>query len=243
MADPLSSENSFDISEAYFNGLRKKLQNIQDRFVWDRGGLLNQYLEGRSGLACELQIISGSGYEYTACARLYAASAIGVHAPVDGSPRCGYASNFCGREKKAVLVDIAELVEGPDGVTIPTLVCLYFSQKNGDGIRHGLPYQSCFDLTFEIVGTIGIGKLSFPMSGEGNHRIVEGTAKIADGIANDEVETLVRLMERIKNNFNAAFPLVRFDPQSIKVCRQKGSDLGLYIRDVLFGPSEFGMSV
>ncbi|MVA99872.1 hypothetical protein GN330_21705 [Nitratireductor sp. CAU 1489] len=230
---------SLETIQEAFRGAARDLKEFNDRGTVDRRRLFQRYVKGGAWIVCDLDVVERGTDKAAALACFYPHPAVGEDVPISIFPRHGDPSHLRGTQKQPVLVDVAELIQDPEGVPLPTLVSLNFIDEdvlNGYVARSEAPGGP--HLTGEAICIVGkweprtIG-LAGMWVGKRYDEIIEGTAQIPNGVTYQGVDALGGLMERIKNNFNASFPLIRFKSQSVEVCRQKGVDLSLYVRNVI----------
>lgn len=217
----------------------RAVEESLNRNAVDKGRLFEQYREGSLWLVCEFDVFNRSVDKRAALACRYAHRHSAEGAAISVAPRGGDAGQLGRRDEQPMLVDVAELVQCPEGFALPTLVCLYFLGKEVlDAEITGAERSLRPDFASKAISVVGEGETGLvrfagDWVGKGYRDVIKGASQISDGVADQRVDALVRLMERIKDNFNAAFPMVRFKPQAVEICHQKGSDLGLYLRNMV----------
>jgi len=217
----------------------EQLKESRNRLMLDVGGLVQQYLKGRAWVICELYVADWGVNKRAALACHYAEPAITKDVLVSIAPRGDNASYIHGCKKQSMLIDVAQFIQNPEGLPLPTLVCLHFiDEEVMDRGVTGTEASWTPDLTGEAISIVTEWEpntvcLARHWLHQSHSRIIERASEVADGISNDGVDALVGLMKRIKENFHATFPLIRFKPHSIEICRQKGSDPGLQIRNMI----------
>ncbi|QQP88770.1 hypothetical protein IGS68_22575 [Skermanella sp. TT6] len=238
-ADAPGLRQRLESVEQVFRGFGRGLKERHDRGFIDKRRLAQRYLEGRAWIVCELDLTEG-GHQVSAalsCHRIDAEVAPDVSGGI--TEGCGYAGHMDGGQQQPVLVDVAKLVQDPEGVAITSLVCLHFIDEDALD-RHIAWTEASYrpHLTGEagcIVGewesnSIALARMWVGQSYSG---IIKNASQVPDSVTNESIERLVRLMKRVKENFHDGFPLIGLNADSIKVCRQKESDLSIYVRNVL----------
>lgn len=210
------------------------MEQRNHRRIWDMRGLAKMYAEGRLWLVCDFEGIGGCN-QRAALACLYHDFQI-TNEYATSFPRKLNSGEFGGCNKNSMLIDIAEIVQDPEGVSFPTLVCLHFVDEvivNDSGAGS----ERIFDRSLEVRyiggdGEVDAATLASHWLGQCGGDIIKRASHIGDSISDDRVYSLIRLMQRIKKQFDAASPLFRFKSKSVEICCQKLVDSGLNIRNV-----------
>lgn len=233
----LTTEEFIERLEQALDASNRALKEGGNGFVGDVRGFVKLYLEGRAWLVCELDIGRGAN-EIAVLACLNLNATVSVRANPRNPPTSGDTRKVSGRNQKPVLVDVAEFVQSPEGVPVPVLVGLYLLDKDILDLNRAAPKAPVApDLSGKAVEIIserepGLFRVATEWFDEGYGDVIERATQIASGIPDYRVDFLVGLMERLKNNFNLSFPLIKFKSQSVEVCRHKVSDPNLYVRNV-----------
>lgn len=200
--------------------------------------LLDAYLEGRARFACYLNVVHGGADRR--CLLTFGNPDFEVmeHVVVritKGEDDRRYA---LGRDQEPVLVDVAQLVQCPKGLTSPALVGLHiaydsilelFGQQSEGAV---LPHS-----TGKVVCLVGEWEPSvFALACNGvNQRaddIVQRRPQVADCIADDGFRIAVEIMERLKV-VSQSVPILRLAGQSVVVCTEPAVDPGIKVRNVM----------
>jgi hypothetical protein len=145
---------------------------------------------------------------------------------------------FSVSNQEPVLVFDIETVKGPDGLAIPSLVRLYNFDNEVEDFFGGVLFQSAIDGSFKAIRGILDGELCVRSPFENNfmHRVIEGAAKIVDGVAENEQESLWKGRSRFDLYHIASSLQIVLDMDNVRVFFREGSDLDVNIADVMLGP-------
>lgn len=236
---PVSREEYLQRAQYAFHLASRSIEEIKNRRALNPRRLFENYREGRLWLTCEMDVsVAGEVDRRCFLARLSAEKAILDYAAAGYGERHGYPRHLVRGDQEPVLVDVAELVQDPKGMSLPALVCLYFIDGEVDGCGDKKTSLGFAGEPRVIIGE-GKGDVLWRSCDWSNNRygdVVKGASDIADGIADHRIDRLVWLLQRVKNNFLLVPPLFRFKVQGIKVCTVKPSDPGLKISDVFAAP-------
>lgn len=200
--------------------------------------LVDEYFEGRARLVCYLDVVHG-GANYGCLATFRdVRAAVDEGIAVGVFPREGDANEPFGRDKKPVLVDVAELIEDPQGLSRTALIGLNIAD---DRILQELGQKAeatiSPHLTGEAISVVGEWEPGvFALASDGiderPNDVVEGGAQISNRVADDRLSIATEVMKRLKVVAQTV-PLIRFHGQSVVVCIEPAVDPGIKVRNVI----------
>jgi hypothetical protein len=239
-----SSHQEFPLQQRYsaanqFAELAKRWKN---RLAPHRQSLLEKYRQAEMSLVCDFQIVSreslrdgSSPCDDPRCQRDFFAS-------------CVFQANFENAvdlhvwDKQPVLVQNFEFVQGPDSISIPSLIRLYdIHNESNDGFRN-LIYQSTIDGSYKLIAGESRWEtgLSRPLSSMAKFNVADGEiqsrSQIVQRVSNNESD-LIRygLSNRSLKNIASSFR-VFIDAKSVSITCGEYPQAPLKILDVLIGP-------
>ena len=143
------------------------------------------------------------------------------------------------RNQEPVLVDVAQFIHCPEGVSCPAVVSLHSINEDSLNLSSAYPKTSAgSDFSGKAICIVGEWEASVlclarDRIGKSYGDVIEDASQVSHGIADQDLDDLSGLMKRIKDNFDSPVPLIRLKPQGVEVCRQKGPDMGLYVCNVV----------
>lgn len=200
--------------------------------------LFDDYIEGRSRLVCYLDMVHRGANRSCVITLAYIERAILIDIPIPVTETKSETSYSLGSEKQPMLVDVAQLVEYPEGFSGTTLVGLHLVY---DGILNGCGGASEAtlrpDLTGEafcIVGEWEPGIFSISRNGidKPSHDIIKTGSQVSNSISKDDFRVSVEIMKRLKFVFQTV-PLIRLDRQSVVICVEPAIDPSVKVRNVI----------
>lgn len=222
--------------EDALNIIGSALEERNNRRVFQHTDFIEAYLEGRCWLLCELRALGSTNETFLlACLNTKPTILEDVGPHGEGSDN---ARHFHRCNEKPMLIDIAQLVHGPDGVPLAAFVCLHVINKEVlDGFR-AVSKDAFGSLPFEAVGIICeresdiIGLTQYWREycyGD----VIKGAAQVPDSIADDGIEHLSRLMEGLKNQFVLTGGFISLGAESVKISREIGGCSSFEVLNVI----------
>lgn len=201
-------------------------------------GLFDAYLEGRARLACYLNVVHGGANR--GCLLTFGNPNAEVEELVavritEGQDNRRYSLS---RDQESVLVNVAQLVQCPEGVARPALIGLHIVD---DGVlqRFRKTAEASFGahLTGKalcIVGEWEPGVFALASDGECERGddVIQCGSQISDCIADDSFGVAGEIMERLKVVAQSV-PILQLDSQSVVVCTEPAIDPGIKVRNVM----------
>lgn len=241
-------EDGPDLLHHCVNKFREINQRWNNRLTGHRDRLVKPYKDGRLAFVCDLNVLVPVKW-------------VNEKLPAVGdNPRRGFKCHpsvilkadvpqprdFKDWEQKPMLVQDVELVQGPEGFSIPSLIRLYGAYNEVTDCRGGFLYQSAVDSAFKFISGFSDWEsgvlVADPESREYDfaYHDVEGTSQIVEHITDDEREFIgsreffLLVAEAISSALR-----VLVHNEGVEASAAEGDHGLVQVGDVLFGP--FGL--
>lgn len=230
-----------DQKNRFLNGFRSLAKRWENRLIFDELFFCEGYIKRRFGIAVEFRIPLKTRHAQTTAMATY------LHPPAE-HPRPGVAydhevprlGNLNSGNDDIVFVEIIELANGPEVVTLPAFRRCYVIKNNTlDFWEVGL-YWSAFDGIHKVIPNFICREREFGLgfsTGACKHvpGVVKGAAKIVDGITQQEKYSG---RQRIHMQDQISLPrlFIRLEEQEVIALPLEALEGGVQIIDVLLGP-------
>jgi len=155
------------------------------------------------------------------------------------SANTSHSRNVNARNQESVLILNIEPVEGPDRVSIPSLVRLYGIHDELDDVFGGIMFQSTIHGTFKSIPGFVDGKFCVfrPLANDIVHGEIKRGSKIMQCVSDDEGKLLWNGFHRNDLDNIASSLRVMLDVDTVRVvCVSKLPHATIKVIDVMLGP-------